>query len=647
MARKLFYSAALQLLLGAASTWSFSSPPIVSRRVTHIRPSHHQATPLFLGNNLLESLTSSLLPKSSDTTPTQNSNVAVTFLEALNQGNVDAALEFLTETSEWDECTFYERCVGKEAIERRFRLQAEAQAGMEMYSIDDMAVDQTRQTIGVLFHKEDSEGSTLPNSRGCAMFQLDGSSNNDKISKVCIVVEPATRGGEAGLKILSQANEIMTLTGYNPEAIQQQQQQQQSKSDNSNQKSPTTSSPNNLSMSPPERYFEAWNQRDMAAAVELFSDDTRYEDTAFPEPFVGKDILKEHLNKCANAFPSNFQIVVDAVAVDSSQNVNSATVEWHFENGAGEALPFTQGISFYKLDPKMQTIVLGTDFIEPAVLKPSGLALFVNSMKMKLSQQPFRWIPVASWMAYMYIVFFSDGILPGANALQLEARTWEEVLNLSLNFFLVSPLLNLPFSPSVHPMLEGVFNLLLSWAAMFAGFLSDDRPRKPNLVPMVPIVVGMQFLTSAFLLPYLALRSSEPDNDDGAAGVTKEELPLVARVAGESPLLGGLMGVVGSGSVLWFFLGRANEYGAEFSVRWTSFTELLSIDRVGSSFLVDLAIFALFQGWLVEDDLKRRGVLGEARTLEAIAKYVPFFGLAGYLMFRPKLPEAGQTQTRL
>jgi hypothetical protein len=285
-------------------------------------------------------------------------------------------------------------------------------------------------------------------------------------------------------------------------------------------------------------------------------------------------------------------------------------------------------------------ILEGIDFVEPAVIKQGGVSLFLDSLRTKLSQEPARWIPIVSWLAYMYIVFFSEGILPGANALQLEQRTWEEVLNLSLNFFLVSPLLNLPFSPSVHPMLEGVFNLLLSWAAMFAGFLSDDRRKKPNLIPMFPTVVGMQLLTSAFLLPHLATRTSEPDDQPV---VTKVELSAPASVGGESHILGALMAFVGSGSIVWFFLGRAHEYGSDFAVRYASFRDLLSVDRVGSSFVVDLAIFGLFQGWLVDDDLKRRGVV-DGGILAALAKFVPFFGMAAYLVFRPSLPEGDAVQ---
>ena len=75
----------------------------------------------------------------------------------------------------------------------------------------------------------------------------------------------------------------------------------------------------------------------------------------------------------------------------------------------------------------------------------------------------------------------------------------------------------------------------------------------------------------------------------------------------------------------------------------------MSIDRVGSSFLVDLAIFAAFQGWFVDDDLKRRGVVleedggGDLAILCNVAKYVPFFGMAVYLTLRPSLPAQGDS----
>mmetsp|Transcript_8896 Transcript_8896/g.19705 ORF Transcript_8896/g.19705 Transcript_8896/m.19705 type:complete len:162 (+) Transcript_8896:2-487(+) len=126
-----------------------------------------------------------------------------------------------------------------------------------------------------------------------------------------------------------------------------------------------------------------------------------------------------------------------------------------------------------------------------------------------LIQEPARAVPLAAWVGYVTIVFFSNGILPGPDATQLDGATWVEVRDLSLNFWLVAPLLNLPFAPTVHPGLEAIFNWLLAWAAAFGGFLSDGRPGRSagtTSNSMLPVLAGMQFLTNAVLLPYLVRR---------------------------------------------------------------------------------------------------------------------------------------------
>jgi hypothetical protein len=149
----------------------------------------------------------------------------------------------------------------------------------------------------------------------------------------------------------------------------------------------------------------------------------------------------------------------------------------------------------------------------------------------------------------------------------------------------------------VHPLLEGVFNWLLAWAALFAGFLSDDRRNKPCLFPMIPAVVGMQFLTSAFLLPYLVTRTSEDTTGDDV-GVYQQDLSLPARLC-ESRAFAPFLAFERTCAIGWGLgLGRVEEFGG-FPERWTTFIELLRMDRVGSSFIVDLVIFGLFQPWLV------------------------------------------------
>merc|ERR1712157_378758 len=110
----------------------------------------------------------------------------------------------------------------------------------------------------------------------------------------------------------------------------------------------------------------------------------------------------------------------------------------------------------------------------------------------------------------------------------------------------------------------------------------------------------------------------------------------MGSVVGESRLLAPILGGVGTFSIFWAFFGRMDLFAND---RYATFIDLLSVDRVGSSFIVDLVIFALFQGWLVDDDLRRRAIPDEDQILlRNVAKFVPFFGLAYYIFNRPTLP---------
>ena len=534
------------------------------------------------------------------TAPTSISTQTVqSFFDSWNEGRIDDAVACFVPDCRFEFASFYKTCEDVGSLERLLRLMQQAKS-IKIFVIDRLISNDG--AVGVKFHLETASGDPIDAGRGSAVFIMDD--NNKSIVKDAFLVqESKSKPGEDSLNLLRQASVFMGDSS-------------------NNDTTPQSEIPSNAAL----QYFSAWNRRDMKAAVDAFADDATYDDTAFPDPFVGKQKLENHLLLCADCFPPTFSFQVDNV-IDAGDAV---CVKWHVENNGNELL-FTRGCSFYELNREGK-IQDGIDFVEPAVIKPGGFELVVDTIKSQITDEPARLIPWSVWVAYIAIVFFSDGILPGANALALEQRTWEEVRDLSLNFFLVSPILNLPFAPVVHPMLEGTFNLLLSWAAMFAGFLSDDRKDKPNLLPMLPMVAGMQFLTSAFLLPYLALRSSESKSD-----VAKSDLPVITQAC-ESPLLGGLMAGVGSLSLGWAFLARP-EFG-QLSERLTSFAELLSIDRVGSSFLVDLVIFAIFQFWLVDDDLQRRGAdNSKSSALASVCKFIPFFGMAGYLVLRPQFPE--------
>mmetsp|Transcript_8442 Transcript_8442/g.13021 ORF Transcript_8442/g.13021 Transcript_8442/m.13021 type:complete len:617 (-) Transcript_8442:46-1896(-) len=538
------------------------------------------------------------------------------FFEAWNERDLTKCIDQFGTDAIFEDASYPAPFCGKDDINRHFRLLADTSSSQ--FILDEIAIDDENHKIAAYYHVEDGNGNVIENSRHITFFTMDGETG--VIKSAFDTVEPANKAGEINLRVLSFVSKFLesteesnTVTTIAPSLDM----------GNSNKKT--------MQLSTPERFFDAFNRRDINDGIELFKEDCLYDDTVFPSPLQGKEALRNHLELSESCLPSTFSFVVDDLA-DGGETLG---VRWHVEN-EGKEMPFTRGSSFYRIDKKTGLVETVVDEIEPAVLKIGGLKTFMESFKNKIVEEPVRLIPFACWIAYMYIVFISDGILPGANALQLEQRTWEEVRDLSLNFFFVSPILNLPFAPTVHPILEGVFNLLLSWAALFAGFLSDDREEKPNLFPMIPAVVGMQFLTSAFLLPYLTFRTSERDSE--AKTLTKADLSDVAKVV-ESKLFGLTLGTIGTGSLAWGTFARMEDYG-NFNERVTTFWQLMSIDRVGSSFLVDLAIFALFQGWLVDDDLKRRGIdANQLSGLRNIARYVPFFGLAAYLVLRPSFPE--------
>lgn len=56
----------------------------------------------------------------------------------------------------------------------------------------------------------------------------------------------------------------------------------------------------------------------------------------------------------------------------------------------------------------------------------------------KLLESPIRVVPFAGWLFYCYFLFISN-YAPGPNALALDPATWQEVRDLSLNFWLVMP----------------------------------------------------------------------------------------------------------------------------------------------------------------------------------------------------------------
>jgi hypothetical protein len=82
-----------------------------------------------------------------------------------------------------------------------------------------------------------------------------------------------------------------------------------------------------------------------------------------------------------------------------------------------------------------------------------------------------------SWAIYNYIVFFSNQPCGSAQGdlCGVGLPTITEAINLSINFWFVTPLVLPSIAPVVHPALEGLFNFVIAFGALFFGFLSDGR----------------------------------------------------------------------------------------------------------------------------------------------------------------------------
>ena len=239
----------------------------------------------------------------------------------------------------------------------------------------------------------------------------------------------------------------------------------------------------------------------------------------------------------------------------------------------------------------------------------------------------------------MHHVFLSDAPCgPGitGDLCGIGLPTILEAVQLSINFWFVSPIAFPSLAPVLHPALEGFFNVVVAWGGLFFGLLSDGLRQR---VPMLPFLVGTAFLTNVFYLPYLGLRGSV-----GADKAAAAPPPAAALSAAESRWWPALMTAVLAASALWGCYGRADadpSAWGDVAARWTALADMtLRTDRLAHSFLVDCVTFWAFQGALLPDDLRRRGLdprRGPGAAALALGWLVPFLGLAGYLLWRPPL----------
>ncbi|PXF47125.1 hypothetical protein BWQ96_03067 [Gracilariopsis chorda] len=182
-------------------------------------------------------------------------------------------------------------------------------------------------------------------------------------------------------------------------------------------------------------------------------------------------------------------------------------------------------------------------------------------------------------------------------------------------------------APTLHPMLEGIFHVIVAWALLLLGFVSEDNPPRKSSLPAQPFLIATAFLTNIFYLPYLILRAKPTDNLLPPSTALQE--------LGESIYLPIFSLSVLGASAVWAVFARP-EFG-DLMTRFSSFKHIFSSNILAYSFGVDVLTFSLFQSWLVRDDANRRTWRSESMKRTAIqSTLVPFLGLAFYLIQRAR-----------
>ena len=384
-----------------------------------------------------------------------------------------------------------------------------------------------------------------------------------------------------------------------------------------------------------ESIYEAINHRDINTAMNWIDDQCIYEDLNFSQPFRGKEAVRQLLEESCQGIPDELQFVIDDLTTGDRLAVG---VLWHVELD-GIPFPNGRGVSFYRFSEVTGKLILARDLVEPP-LKPGKAAFFIirlvsplvrrllkhqtdnGTKKIAESEQPTKkswsFLAVIFWfiaIAYIYILLLSPPgqLIPGEPAWAIKPETIEEIGNESLNFFLILPLLNLLGihyleAPTVHPVLEALFNFAEAWIFMFLPLLLVDI--RSNHLPKILIWSLAMFGTNAVLTPYMALRYGAPIPPPMA----EKRKGLLARVFGWTGLIVGIVALV------WGVIGRP-EFG-DLAERMNYFGEQLTTNRVTLAFCVDLVLFSLFQALL----------LGAVNSRIGWLRFVPFWGLAIWLI---------------
>lgn len=181
-------------------------------------------------------------------------------------------------------------------------------------------------------------------------------------------------------------------------------------------------------------------------------------------------------------------------------------------------------------------------------------------------------------------------------------------------------------APVLHPMSEGLFNFVIGWTVMYSPLLFTDRMRD-RFKGSLDLLWGFQmFLTSTFLIPYMAIRLNKADSEYPPRSVSKLGLAMTRGAS----VVGLVSGAVCLLSILWAFYGRVNGDFGSISDRWEFLLSYLFSERLAYAFIWDICLYSIFQPWLIGDNLQN--IQEDKVDIVRYLRYVPVVGLVAYCL---------------
>ncbi|KAG6383359.1 hypothetical protein SASPL_156893 [Salvia splendens] len=254
--------------------------------------------------------------------------------------------------------------------------------------------------------------------------------------------------------------------------------------------------------------------------------------------------------------------------------------------------------------------------------------------------QVILWIAEAVYIVWLFLLpyapnftddLFVSYLLVGDPVWAISSDTISSLIGLSLNFFFILPLTNLVGihlieAPVLHPMSEGLFNLVIAWTLMFAPLLYTDKLRD-RFKGSIDVLWGFQmFLTNTFLIPYMAIRLNVAQEDD-TPRKTSQLGSVMTNGAAIVGLTGGLVSVL---SIVWAFYGRGDGNFGDLGERLEFLQSYLGSERLAYAFIWDICLYLVFQPWLIGDNLQniRQDKVASVNLL----RFVPVVGLVAYCL---------------